>query len=50
MSDVVVVGASLAGTRTVQALRSGGFTGHITMIGDEPELPYDRPPPCPRDS
>lgn len=46
MSDahVVVVGASLAGTRSVEALRSHGFEGRITLIGDEGQLPYDRPP------
>jgi 3-phenylpropionate/trans-cinnamate dioxygenase ferredoxin reductase subunit len=41
---VVIVGASLAGTRTAQALRSLGHTGAITLIGAETELPYDRPP------
>lgn len=41
---VVVVGASLAGTRTAQALRSLGHAGLITVIGAEDELPYDRPP------
>lgn len=41
---VVVVGASLAGTRTVQNLRSSGHSGPITLIGAESELPYDRPP------
>jgi len=40
----VVVGASLAGTRCVQSLRSNGFTGQVTLIGAEPHLPYDRPP------
>ena len=41
---VVVVGASLAGTRTVQNLRALGHAGPITLIGAESELPYDRPP------
>lgn len=41
---VVVVGASLAGLRSIQALREGGFRGEITCVGDEPHLPYDRPP------
>ena len=41
---VVVVGASLAGLRTAEGLRAEGFGGPITMIGDEPEQPYDRPP------
>src|SRR5262249_56365913 len=27
-----------------EALRKEGFTGHLTIIGDEPEEPYDRPP------
>jgi NADPH-dependent 2,4-dienoyl-CoA reductase/sulfur reductase-like enzyme len=41
---IVVVGASLAGLRTVQGLRRRGSRAHITLIGDEPDLPYDRPP------
>lgn len=41
---VVVVGAGLAGWRFVEAARRDGFGGAITMIGDEPHLPYDRPP------
>ena len=42
--NVVVVGGSLAGLRAVETLRTGGFDGSITVIGDEPHLPYDRPP------
>ncbi len=41
---VVVVGASLAGLSAVETLRSEGFTGPITVIGDEVHEPYDRPP------
>jgi NADPH-dependent 2,4-dienoyl-CoA reductase/sulfur reductase-like enzyme len=41
---IIVVGASLAGWRAVEALRSGGFTGAISLVGDERHLPYDRPP------
>jgi len=41
---VVVVGASLAGLRTVEGLRRLGHDGPITLIGEEPGLPYDRPP------
>jgi NADPH-dependent 2,4-dienoyl-CoA reductase/sulfur reductase-like enzyme len=41
---VVIVGASLAGLRAAEALREEGFTGHLTLIGDEPWKPYDRPP------
>jgi NADPH-dependent 2,4-dienoyl-CoA reductase/sulfur reductase-like enzyme len=47
MSDkqkVVVVGASLGGLKVVEYLRKGDFSGDITLIGDEPHLPYDRPP------
>jgi NADPH-dependent 2,4-dienoyl-CoA reductase/sulfur reductase-like enzyme len=40
----VVVGASLAGLRAVEAARRAGFAGRITVIGAEPHLPYDRPP------
>ncbi|MFF7985689.1 NAD(P)/FAD-dependent oxidoreductase [Streptomyces sp. NPDC007901] len=41
---IVVVGASLAGLRGAETLRAEGFTGELTMIGDEPYEPYDRPP------
>ncbi|MER5599594.1 FAD-dependent oxidoreductase [Streptomyces sp. NPDC002265] len=41
---IVVVGASLAGLRGAETLRAEGFTGSLTMIGDEPYEPYDRPP------
>jgi len=41
---VVVVGAGLAAVRFVLSLRRFGFDGPVTVVGDEPELPYDRPP------
>jgi NADPH-dependent 2,4-dienoyl-CoA reductase/sulfur reductase-like enzyme len=41
---IVIVGASLAGLRAAETLRKEGFTGHLTIIGDEPDEPYDRPP------
>jgi len=41
---LVVVGASLAGLRAVEAARKAGFEGSIVLIGAEPHLPYDRPP------
>ncbi|MCQ4121170.1 FAD-dependent oxidoreductase [Rhodococcus sp. FXJ9.536] len=41
---VVIVGASLAGLRAADELRQQGFDGPLTMIGDEPYEPYDRPP------
>ncbi len=44
IGSVTVVGASLAGHATAKALRRSGFTGTITMVGDEDARPYDRPP------
>ena len=41
---IVIVGASLAGLRAAEALRDEGFTGSLTIIGDEVHEPYDRPP------
>ncbi|WP_416562160.1 NAD(P)/FAD-dependent oxidoreductase [Nocardia testacea] len=41
---IVIVGASLAGLRAAEALRERGFRGPLTLIGDEPHRPYDRPP------
>ncbi|MEU5595068.1 FAD/NAD(P)-binding oxidoreductase [Streptomyces sp. NPDC020298] len=41
---IVIVGASLAGLRAAETLRAEGFAGSLTMIGDEPYDPYDRPP------
>ncbi|HEU5421190.1 MAG TPA: FAD-dependent oxidoreductase [Streptosporangiaceae bacterium] len=43
-ANVVVVGAGLAGLRTIEELRGREFAGQITLIGAEPRLPYDRPP------
>jgi NADPH-dependent 2,4-dienoyl-CoA reductase/sulfur reductase-like enzyme len=44
MDRIVIVGASAAGSTTAQTLRREGFAGALTVIGDEPHLPYDRPP------
>ncbi len=44
MERIVVVGASLAGLRACEALRTAGYEGTITAIGAERHLPYDRPP------
>lgn len=41
---VVIVGASLAGLRAAETLREEEFSGHLTLIGDEPYERYDRPP------
>ena len=44
MSGVVVVGGGLGGLRAAESLRSSGYAGPITVVGDEPHLPYNRPP------
>lgn len=40
----MIVGASVAGVRTAQALRSEGFEGPVLLVGAEPVQPYDKPP------
>ncbi|MGH2745834.1 MAG: FAD-dependent oxidoreductase, partial [Thermoleophilaceae bacterium] len=40
----VIVGASLAGARAAETLRTEGFDGRIVLIGAEHERPYERPP------
>jgi 3-phenylpropionate/trans-cinnamate dioxygenase ferredoxin reductase component len=42
--SITIVGASLAGLRAAESLRRQEFDGPITLIGDEPHAPYDRPP------
>ncbi|HEY4001094.1 MAG TPA: FAD-dependent oxidoreductase [Candidatus Xenobia bacterium] len=42
--SIVIVGASLAGLRAAEAVRQAGFSGSLTVIGDEPYRPYDRVP------
>jgi NADPH-dependent 2,4-dienoyl-CoA reductase/sulfur reductase-like enzyme len=45
MQRISVVGASLAGLRSAEALRRLGFTGQLTLVGNEQHFPpYDRPP------
>jgi NADPH-dependent 2,4-dienoyl-CoA reductase/sulfur reductase-like enzyme len=44
MQRVVIVGASLAGVRTAEALRAAGYQGSLMIVGGEAHLPYDRPP------
>ena len=41
---VLIVGASMGGLRTAEAFRRFGYAGPITVIGDEPYAPYNRPP------
>ncbi|MBE1874762.1 NAD(P)/FAD-dependent oxidoreductase [Myceligenerans pegani] len=42
--SITIVGAGLAGAQTAAALRSHGFTGHLSILGAEGVPPYDRPP------
>jgi NADPH-dependent 2,4-dienoyl-CoA reductase/sulfur reductase-like enzyme len=44
LEQVVVIGASLAGLRAAETLRSEGFEGKVTVVGAETHRPYDRPP------
>ena len=41
---IVIVGAGQAAVQAVDTLRREGFTGKLTMVGDEPWVPYQRPP------
>jgi 3-phenylpropionate/trans-cinnamate dioxygenase ferredoxin reductase subunit len=41
---IVIVGASLAGAKAAEALREEGHEGPVTLVGAEPEAPYERPP------
>ncbi|TWH18702.1 NAD(P)/FAD-dependent oxidoreductase [Prauserella rugosa] len=43
-ANVVVIGAGHAGAATAEALRAMGHTGPLTLVGDEPAPPYQRPP------
>ena len=40
----VIVGSSLAGATAAATLRENGFDGDITLVGAEPQPPYERPP------
>src|SRR4051812_24960090 len=42
--DILIVGAGHAGAPAAIALRQRKFEGTIALLGDEPELPYERPP------
>lgn len=42
--DIVIVGAGHGGAQAAIALRQAKFEGTIAIVGDEPELPYERPP------
>jgi 3-phenylpropionate/trans-cinnamate dioxygenase ferredoxin reductase subunit len=40
----VIVGASLAGAKAAETLRTEGFDGRVVLVGEEPTRPYERPP------
>ena len=44
VNHIVIVGAGLAGVTCARELRGRGYDGELTLINDEPVLPYDRPP------
>ncbi|MBT4949175.1 MAG: FAD-dependent oxidoreductase [Actinobacteria bacterium] len=44
MTSIVVLGSGLAGLRAAEVLREKNFQGKITLVGAEPQLPYNRPP------
>jgi 3-phenylpropionate/trans-cinnamate dioxygenase ferredoxin reductase subunit len=41
---IIIVGASLAGAKAAEELRTRGYDGRLLLIGSEPERPYERPP------
>ena len=44
INDVVIIGGGLAGANAAFSLRDLGFQGNVTIVGDEAEVPYERPP------
>ncbi len=44
LQTVVIAGSGQAGFQVASSLRQGGFAGHITLVGDEEGVPYQRPP------
>jgi 3-phenylpropionate/trans-cinnamate dioxygenase ferredoxin reductase subunit len=44
ISTILIIGGGQAGAQAIDTLRREGFTGRLVLIGDEPELPYQRPP------
>jgi NADPH-dependent 2,4-dienoyl-CoA reductase/sulfur reductase-like enzyme len=43
-TDVLLIGGGVASVRCARTLRREGFEGRILLVGDEPTLPYNRPP------
>src|SRR5580698_5470651 len=44
ISTILILGGGQAGAQAVDSLRREGFAGRLVLIGDEPHLPYQRPP------
>ncbi|HEX3847205.1 MAG TPA: FAD-dependent oxidoreductase [Steroidobacteraceae bacterium] len=44
ISTILIIGAGQAGAQAIDTLRKEGFTGRVVLIGEEGELPYQRPP------
>lgn len=44
MAGIVIIGAGHAAGQAVASLRQGKYEGEITLLGDEPHVPYQRPP------
>ena len=43
-TGMLIVGAGECGARAALTLRERGYDGPVTLVGDEPHLPYERPP------
>jgi len=44
ISTILIIGGGQAGAQAIDTLRREGFKGRLVLVGDEPELPYQRPP------
>jgi 3-phenylpropionate/trans-cinnamate dioxygenase ferredoxin reductase subunit len=44
ISSIIIIGGGQAGAQAIDTLRREGFSGRLVLIGNEPELPYQRPP------
>ena len=44
ISTILIIGGGQAGAQAIDTLRREGYSGRLVLIGDEPELPYQRPP------
>ena len=43
ITQIVIIGAGLAAAKAAETLREEGYAGGLTIVGKEPELPYERP-------